>query len=1096
MDNHKAKVSYKTLKSNLVNLPSNLTNLLFTANIQVQDVIIEIVTTTTTTTSNKSLIKRYAGWSGMSSSDISNLEIDPIFAQSLNLIDKTPITVNLKLGNYESTNINLEPLTSSDWELVELHAQSIEDKLLSQTRCVALNQVLVVYPSISTSAKLLVTDLGSTDHTFAKISPYCEIAIAPKVREEKQHKDKTGSSNKSIASSKSTKKTPTSSLEDYSDLPLVLKRGISLPHKLYDVNETVNIAGYFVYVDIKDELPQGFSSEYVAVSVIPGPNDKTSTKTLPITEDDDNDKNKNLKENKRIIAKLVDYKFGPSGNIGLSHNLSIALNIENQIGNIISLKPAIKNLPKRPTTFTIHPYIIHSKKKEITISNNKKENKLAQQLTEIMYPDIASLPITNFMKIPIIANILPYGGLLKFRKNDEYNAWIKPYNLDTKKPIKFEIGDEILRPSSFIQQEQKINNHNNGTEYEYGEKEGKEEEEEEDEELEAIGLDDTVEEIVDSFITSENTGTLIYGNSGSGKTLLLKLVARQLNQQYGYFTKYISCDTIMNENFQNLSKNHFFKWIQVCSWNKPSILILDNIDKLMNIEMENMDNTKSNQLTEFFIANLTKIHHQLNSNLSILLSANSKDNINKLLLGSHLIENFHHLTPPDKSLRFEILEKYLINKLGLIIKVDLMDLVSETEGYLPNDLKILSDRIYHEVLFNSNNTNLQEVTEEHITKALTGYTPSNLRGVKLQKSSINWSDIGGLKEAKNILLETLEWPTKYAPIFANCPLRLRSGILLYGYPGCGKTLLASAIAGQCGLNFISIKGPEILNKYIGASEQSVRELFERAQAAKPCILFFDEFDSIAPKRGHDSTGVTDRVVNQMLTQMDGAEGLDGVYVLAATSRPDLIDSALLRPGRLDKSVICDMPNYEDRLDILKSITLKMDLSEDVNLHEIAEKTIGFSGADMQGLGYNAYLKAVHVTLEELSQREQDEANNDDGNNIEKKENSIEFFQVGNSEKKLNTNEKIQLLHQIQQFMTKKDNSDPKLKTGQDEVINKSKVLITHENFLASLKETKPSISHSEKIKLTKIYKEFVNDRDGNMPNGTPSNEIGGRTTLM
>ena len=387
------------------------------------------------------------------------------------------------------------------------------------------------------------------------------------------------------------------------------------------------------------------------------------------------------------------------------------------------------------------------------------------------------------------------------------------------------------------------------------------------------------------------------------------------------------------------------------------------------------------------------------------------------------------------------------------------------------------------------------MTSEHIEKALAGYTPSNLRGVKLQKSSINWSDIGGLKEAKNILLETLEWPTKYAPIFANCPLRLRSGILLYGYPGCGKTLLASAIAGQCGLNFISIKGPEILNKYIGASEQSVRELFERAQAAKPCILFFDEFDSIAPKRGHDSTGVTDRVVNQMLTQMDGAEGLDGVYVLAATSRPDLIDSALLRPGRLDKSVICDMPNYEDRLDILQSITTKMDLSDDVNLHEIAEKTTGFSGADMQGLGYNAYLKAVHVTLEELSQREQDEANNEDGNNNFEK-NSIEFFQVGNSEKKLKTNEKIQLLHQIQQFMNpNKDNSDSERKAGQD-AMNKSKVLITHENFLESLKETKPSISHSEKIKLTKIYKEFVNDRDGNMPDGTPSNEIGGRTTLM
>ena len=154
-----------------------------------------------------------------------------------------------------------------------------------------------------------------------------------------------------------------------------MKRGISLPHK-YNVNEAV--AGYFVYVDIDDELPQGFNSEYVAVSVIPGPNDKTSTKALQATEDDNNNNNnsnnnnKNLKENKRIIAKLVDYKSGPSGNIGLSRNLAIALNIENQIGNIISLKPAIKNLPKRPTTFTIHPYIIHTKKKKSLLAVIKR----------------------------------------------------------------------------------------------------------------------------------------------------------------------------------------------------------------------------------------------------------------------------------------------------------------------------------------------------------------------------------------------------------------------------------------------------------------------------------------------------------------------------------------------------------------------------------------------------------------------------------------------------------------------------------------------------------------------------------------------------
>ncbi|KAI5956028.1 PEX1 [Candida theae] len=1047
MDNHRATIAFKTLRSNLVNLPSNLTNLLFTANIQVQDVIIEIVSPPGAGSQSKASKKSsYAGWSGMSSSTLQSLEIDPIFAQSLSIPDKALVYINLKLGNYEASNINLEPLTSSDWEVVELNAQLIEDKLLSQTRCVALNQILVVYPNASTSAKLLVTDIGSTEHKYAKVSPYCEIAIAPKVRTKSEVPETT-----SVSSRKSSSKK-----ENYNALPSVLKRGISLPHKLY---RNVEDSGYKVFVN-RSEIPDNFGP-YAAVSILPGPNDLKNT----LSQDND------VKENKRIVAELVDYD-GVSNNVGLSRNLAIALNAFEQTGNIVVLKPAVSELLKRPTTFIIQPYTITSnKKKEV---NQTKTTKLTKQLTEALYPQIAAVPVTNFMKVPSIAGVLPYGGVLRFRKNENYNAWIKPYDLGRKKPIKIELGEDLLRPQSFIQE----------IELEGSAKEADK----------PIGIDKVVSDLVDSFLVSSNTGTLVYGNSGSGKTLFLKQVSNILNQEHGYFTKFVSCETLMNESFQNLSKNHIFKWLQQCSWNKPSLLVLDNIDKIMNIEMENMDATKSNQTTEYFISQLTKLHNQPNSNISILCSSTSKESLNKLLLGSHLIENYHHVTAPDKPLRFQIIEKYLTEDLKCKLDVDLMDLVSETEGYLPNDLKILCHRIYHQCLSNSSNEDEETtnvVESKHIDDAISGFTPSSLRGVKLQKSGTSWSDIGGLTEAKRILLETLEWPTKYAPIFANCPLRLRSGILLYGYPGCGKTLLASAIAGQCGLNFISIKGPEILNKYIGASEQSVRELFERAQAAKPCILFFDEFDSIAPKRGHDSTGVTDRVVNQMLTQMDGAEGLDGVYVLAATSRPDLIDSALLRPGRLDKSVICDMPNFEDRLDILRSITTKMDLSEDVKLEEIADQTAGFSGADMQGLGYNAYLKAVHVRLEELEAKDNDEEQGKDDD-----ENAVEFFKVGDAPK-LKNPERIKLLHQIQQFVAnEKQSASDHSKQSKSSRVEQPKVHITHANFVESLKETKPSISHSEKTKLTKIYSQFIDSRDGNMPDGSASNEVGGRTTLM
>lgn len=264
--------------------------------------------------------------------------------------------------------------------------------------------------------------------------------------------------------------------------------------------------------------------------------------------------------------------------------------------------------------------------------------------------------------------------------------------------------------------------------------------------------------------------------------------------------------------------------------------------------------------------------------------------------------------------------------MALAPNLDYTSVSTQTEGYLPVDLKDLVDRSIHQSAIRASKSSLAPSSTEtesgiltltmaDITSAQAGFTPLSLREVKLQKSSVSWADIGGLSETRRVLRETLEWPTKYAAIFASSPLRLRSGLLLYGFPGCGKTLLASAVAKECGLNFISVKGPEILNKYIGASEKSIRDLFERAQSARPCILFFDEFDSIAPKRGHDSTGVTDRVVNQLLTQMDGAEGLEGVYVLAATSRPDLIDPALLRPGRLDKSLLCDMPSETDRLEV-------------------------------------------------------------------------------------------------------------------------------------------------------------------------------------
>ena len=373
-----------------------------------------------------------------------------------------------------------------------------------------------------------------------------------------------------------------------------------------------------------------------------------------------------------------------------------------------------------------------------------------------------------------------------------------------------------------------------------------------------------------------------------------------------------------------------------------SLVILDDLDRICPAETElevGSENGRSKQISEI-ICSIVKTYCGRDTGVVLLATAQAKESLNNVIIGGHVVKEILSLKAPDKEGRRKVMEMVVKQNIvkqtsrpeplntdsrpptadgetdsedaggwmggpdkvkisaateaeGFVLdrNVDFLDLAGQTDGYMPGDLVLLVQRARNDALIRSveETGNTIQLAKEDFTSALKGFTPASLRNVTLQTSTTTFDSIGGLQETRKILLETLQYPTTYAPIFAQCPLRLRSGLLLYGYPGCGKTMLASAVAGECGLNFISVKGPEILNKYIGASEKSVRDLFDRAEAARPCVLFFDEFDSIAPKRGHDSTGVTDRVVNQLLTQMDGAEGLSGVYVLAATSRPDLID---------------------------------------------------------------------------------------------------------------------------------------------------------------------------------------------------------------
>lgn len=695
------------------------------------------------------------------------------------------------------------------------------------------------------------------------------------------------------------------------------------------------------------------------------------------------------------------------------------------------------------------------------------------------------------------------------------------------------------------------------------------------------GVDDLVSRATSHLL--HNCSLLLTGGLGSGKTSVAQVVGHSLRNKHLYHVSYFSCcKLVADETRVSTVKETLARIFKTASWATQmggySLVVLDDLDAICPAETElqvGAENARSRQLSEL-IRLIVRQYCFPDASVVLLMTAQNREALNSVIIGDHIIREIIDLKAPTKAKRRQVLgllvDPYQ-NALGITngvnghchadngdgwmdgsvpdsgsgsargtarIRVgrdlDLLEISGQTDGYMPGDLVLLVSRARSEAVVRSGKNRAQsapsstiELSNEDFQAALKGFTPASLRNVTLQSSSTTFASIGGLHATRKTLLETLQYPTTYAPIFAQCPLRLRSGLLLYGFPGCGKTLLASAVAGECGLNFISVKGPEILNKYIGASEKGVRDLFERAQAAKPCVLFFDEFDSIAPKRGHDSTGVTDRVVNQLLTQMDGAEGLSGVYVLAATSRPDLIDPALLRPGRLDKSLICDLPDVGDRLDILRALSKKLNFDPRVladdnsqrNLSEVACRTEGYSGADLQAVVYNAQLEAIHDVLGE-NKGSTPQIDGADMSPIFSVDLAVkgEFlqFRFGVDEdrrdaavraafgvnRSMQATEHIALIAKLD-AMSKARKKESIRRHGSTVTArhgnNGSKtanpdVVIEWGHIEASLVTTQGSISSEERRKLGVIYKEFQVGRNGEMPNGQGGVEIGARSSLM
>ena len=695
---------------------------------------------------------------------------------------------------------------------------------------------------------------------------------------------------------------------------------------------------------------------------------------------------------------------------------------------------------------------------------------------------------------------------------------------------------------------------------------------------------------------NEVVSILIVGPKGSGKTTGLYQMARKLSSpcvesdtnQYiptksSYYCHIVECKSLIGKR-PDIIRRQFVEILEECAYRgPPSIVFFDDLDTLCRpvsgVENGNKNDGSSGSESlsaqeKYYFSNIANIFCEVffetgrNANAygiaGMIATVTDHTLLNKKLVPQrgqkvqNVFQNKLHIGSPNEEERRQIILKLLKNphknsgrynnegvaKLfsegGHQIEDTIPKLVQLTDGLTPCDLRRLTTSLM------ANLASRRINNQEDILKIISSFTPLSLssnsthtRDVQgpdsKQHNKKSWLDVGGLSEVKQILTECILWPGKYPKLFANCPLRIRSGVLLYGAPGTGKTLVAEVISNESNFGFVSVKGPELLSKYIGESEASVRKVFERAryysqEKKKPCIIFFDEFDSLAPRRGHDSTGVTDRVVNQLLTQLDGVEVNNdkdhNVFVMAATSRPDLIDPALLRPGRLDNLIECPMPGKSaiSRVEILISLVRrleektnfrleKLDGGQHFTLQILAEKTEGFTGADLQALLYTAQLNAYrkHSSIPSRSSSKEDASSvshsidtgqYDSGvSNIPRIENEIDqgrwknlYFQYNISEKmwsKVEPKNVENSENDISRGLGFLDGGS-KRATEEDEF-----VLIKLQDLLDALEHSRRSVNETEMLKYDRIYEKFRRNRDQDdlARNQNETDETGMRATL-
>jgi transitional endoplasmic reticulum ATPase len=462
-------------------------------------------------------------------------------------------------------------------------------------------------------------------------------------------------------------------------------------------------------------------------------------------------------------------------------------------------------------------------------------------------------------------------------------------------------------------------------------------------------------EIFERLAIEPPKGILLHGVPGTGKTLLAKAVANESDANFIL----LNGPEIMSK-FYGESEKKVRDIFEEAERTAPTIIFIDEIDAIAPKREDVQGEVERRVVSQL----LTMMDGLKNRGKVIVIGATNRPNsIDAALRRPGRFDRELEISVPGKEGRLAIL-KIHTRGMPLNKKVNLDEIASITHGFVGADLEALTKeaaigvlrKILPEMKLDADEQIPQEILEklivhhEDFIDALKTVRPSAMREVLVETPNISWDSVGGLGNIKQELKEVVEWPMKYSDSFERMGIKPSRGVLLYGPPGNGKTLLAKAVAKESEANFIQIKGPSLLSMWVGKSEEGVRKIFERARQVSPCIIFFDEIDSLAGRRGIETgTKVTERVLNQLLAEMDGLEDLNEVLVIAATNRPDLLDTALLRPGRFDKILLVNAPEEDGRLQILKIHTNKMPLAKDVNLKGVAKETIGYTGADLESV---------------------------------------------------------------------------------------------------------------------------------------------------